>query len=205
MNSSLFCEAVLQPGRLFRRQVGELGIDQRQQLLAVLVTAANHSRLRESGGREPGIQGVDAADFSHHQIGGGVVAGDHHLRDEIAIGRIQPKVVELQHTAAVAEVGTSDGHTFVQIERPGVGELKGTGHDRELDDAGAAERLVAAHRGFLARAEVLDVDPGAGWKGRQVRIDQLGQAGRCLGRQGSTHRENEGRKQQSCAHHGHHW
>ena len=164
---------VLQPRGLFGCQLRELGTDERQQLLAVLVAAANHLRMRETRGDEPFVQRRDTANLAHHQVGGRVVAGNHHLGDQVAVGRRQAEVVILQHAAAVAQVGAADRDARVQVERLRVNHLERANHNRKLDDAGAAERLVAAHRGFLAGAQVFDVQAGPCRKVRQLRFEQL--------------------------------
>ncbi len=99
-----------------------------------------------------------AADLGDHDVGGGVVAGDDHLGDDVPERGIQAGIVESEDAGPAAIVGLFDDVALVQVQLALIGQAVGEHHGGELDGAGAFELIVGANAGFFAGAQMLDVD-----------------------------------------------
>ena len=81
-----------------------LGLREGQQIASIVVRPAVRSESRIAALGQPLRHRRGPANLHQHDVGGGVVAGDDHLGDGIAQGRLQSGIVILEDAGAVPQV-----------------------------------------------------------------------------------------------------
>ena len=153
------------PGRWREYQVyrgRQPRVEPREKFSPVFVPAIQHVHP-VAGLRELGVQPIDATHLRGDLAGGGVVAGDDHLQDEIANRRREAQVRILKHAGAVAQVGASQCDALVEIQLSRLGELE------------------SADLHLFAGLEVLQIDAGSGRKPVELALERQRQRRLCLG------------------------
>ena len=100
--------------------------------------------------------------------------------------RLQPEIVVAEDAGAAADVFFADGEALLERQRALLDELIREHQHRNLDHAGAVERVIGAHAGLFTRGQVLDPQPRAPWKAREVGLQEALKARGLGGQQTSS-------------------
>jgi len=115
----------------------------------------------------------------HHQVGGRVVAEDHHQLHEVTEGEREAGAQLLEDARAGDLISLPEDHPLVEADGPPLHLPVELDDDGDLEDAGGREDLVAVQGSRFARSQVLDGHAEPTVEALRGRLHFLQQAHSC--------------------------